>query len=163
MMSLEQAIAQYEQFANVCEHHGLTASQEEFEQLAAWLRELKERRDEPEERTEKRMETHGVCLDAISRQAAIDICANAIDLWHGQLGEGALVAVRDKIAELTPAEPKTGRWIYCEDTTADCVDGYRCDQCGLFVPWDYQHKSIDYIKDYNFCPNCGAKMTISTK
>ena len=44
MMNLDQAIAQYEQFANVCEHHGLTASQEEFEQLAAWLRELKERR-----------------------------------------------------------------------------------------------------------------------
>ena len=46
MMSLEQAIAQYEQFANVCEHHGLTASQEEFEQLAAWLRELQECRKE---------------------------------------------------------------------------------------------------------------------
>ena len=96
--------------------------------------------------------------DLISRQAAIDICANAIDLWRGQLGEGALVAVRDKIAELTPAEPKRSRWLYCEDTTADCVDGYRCDQCGFFVPWDYQHKSIDYIKDYNFCPNCGADM-----
>ena len=48
MMSLEQAIAQYEQFANVCEHHRLTASQEEFEQLAAWLRELQDRRAEPE-------------------------------------------------------------------------------------------------------------------
>ena len=48
MMSLDQAIAQYEQFANVCEHHGLTASQEEFEQLAAWLRELVERREAPE-------------------------------------------------------------------------------------------------------------------
>lgn len=41
---------------------------------------------------------------------------------------------------------------------ADCVDGYRCDQCGFFVPWDYLHKSIDYIKDYNFCPKCGADM-----
>ena len=48
MMSLDQAIAQYEQFANVCEHHELTASQEEFEQLAAWLRELVERREAPE-------------------------------------------------------------------------------------------------------------------
>lgn len=44
MMNLDQAIAQYEQFANFCEHHGLTASQEEFEQIAAWLRELAERR-----------------------------------------------------------------------------------------------------------------------
>ena len=48
MLTIEQAIAQYEQFANVCEHHGLTASQEEFEQLAAWLRELQERRKAPE-------------------------------------------------------------------------------------------------------------------
>ena len=46
-MTIEQAIAQYEQFANVCEHHGLTASQEEFEQLATYLRELQERRKEP--------------------------------------------------------------------------------------------------------------------
>ena len=55
-------------------------------------------------------------------------------------------------------ESKKGRWIYCEDSMADCVDGYRCDQCGFFIPWDYQHKSIDYIKDYNFCPHCGADM-----
>ena len=48
MPTLEQAIAQYEEFANVCEHHGLTASQEEFEQMVAWLRELQERRKAPE-------------------------------------------------------------------------------------------------------------------
>ena len=47
-MTLEQTIEQYDSFANVCEHHGLTASQEEFEQRAAWLRELQERRKEPE-------------------------------------------------------------------------------------------------------------------
>lgn len=56
------------------------------------------------------------------------------------------------------AEPeKTGRWIYGEHDVAMC-DGYRCDKCGFFVPWDYQHEFIDFIKDYNFCPNCGAKM-----
>jgi predicted RNA-binding Zn-ribbon protein involved in translation (DUF1610 family) len=60
------------------------------------------------------------------------------------------------------AEPKRirGKWIYGEDSMADCVDGYRCDKCGFFVPWDYQHKSIDYIKDYNFCPNCGEKKEV---
>ena len=47
MLTIEQAIAQYEQFANVCEHHGLTASQEEFEQYAAWFRELQELRKAP--------------------------------------------------------------------------------------------------------------------
>ena len=44
--------------------------------------------------------------DTISRQAAIDICNNAIDLWHGQLGEGALVAVKKGIESLPSAEPK---------------------------------------------------------
>ena len=55
-------------------------------------------------------------------------------------------------------EPQEGEWVYGEDSTADCVDGYRCSQCGFFVPWDYNHKLIDYINDYAYCPNCGAKM-----
>ena len=65
-------------------------------------------------------------------------------------------AIQTILDALPPAQPKRGRWIYGEDSMADCVDGYRCDQCGFFVPWDYQHKSIDYIKDYNFCPKCGS-------
>ena len=43
-MTIEETIAQYEQFTNFCEHYGLTTSQEEIEQVAAWLRELAERR-----------------------------------------------------------------------------------------------------------------------
>lgn len=50
-----------------------------------------------------------------------------------------------------------GEWIYGEHDVAIC-DGYRCDRCGFFVPWDYEHKFIDFINDYHFCPNCGAKM-----
>jgi hypothetical protein len=103
--------------------------------------------------------------DTISRKAAID----ALDEYFVRIGElkrrglnkGEKAISLDTVGvikTLPPAQPKRGRWLYCEDTTADCVDGYRCDQCGLFVPWDYQHKSIGYIKDYNFCPNCGAKM-----
>jgi hypothetical protein len=46
--TLEQAIIWYEKFANACRYHNLTESQEEFEQLTAWLRELKERREAPE-------------------------------------------------------------------------------------------------------------------
>ena len=68
--------------------------------------------------------------------------------------DSLIVAVRKAFAAF--AEPKRGKWIYGEDSIADGVDGYRCDQCGFFVPWDYTHKSIDYIKDYNFCPKCGG-------
>lgn len=46
--TLKQAIIWYEKFANACRYHNLTESQEEFEQLAAWLRELQERRKAPE-------------------------------------------------------------------------------------------------------------------
>ena len=94
----------------------------------------------------------------ISRQAAID----ALHTWFRDGFDADKwwnsTHVLAAIEGIPPAEPKTGKWIYGEDSMADCVDGYRCDQCGFFVPWDYQHKSIDYIKDYNFCPNCGADM-----
>ena len=100
-----------------------------------------------------------VGTDLIRRQAVLD-ALNNIEIprnasWY-QYYQHALTAV-DK---LPSAEPKRirGKWIYCEDSTADSVDGYRCDQCGLFVPWDYKHKGIDFIQDYNFCPNCGADM-----
>lgn len=71
-------------------------------------------------------------------------------------GTGIIAVRKEDIDAMPTIQPKRGRWIYCEDSTADCVDGYRCDQCGFFVPWDYKHKSIDYIKDYNFCPMCGS-------
>lgn len=72
MMNLDQAIAQCEQFANICEYHGLTASQEEFEQYATWLRELQERRKEP---GKAQLSQEGTTKDAIDRQQAIDALA----------------------------------------------------------------------------------------
>ena len=104
--------------------------------------------------------------DCISREQAID-AVNCVMVMKGIRSGKSITAeavdcakriIADNILHLPPIQPKRGRWIYCEDSNADCVDGYRCDQCGFFVPWDYQHKSIDYIKDYNFCPNCGADM-----
>jgi hypothetical protein len=47
-MTIEQAIEQYDGYANVCMCHNMTVSQKEFEQLAAWLCELQERRKAPE-------------------------------------------------------------------------------------------------------------------
>ena len=91
--------------------------------------------------------------DCISRQQAIDLW----EKYHPTIAVDAM-QYDAELRQLPPIQPKRGRWLYSEDTTADSVDGYRCDQCGLFVPWDYTHKSIDYIKDYNFCPNCGAMM-----
>ena len=47
-MTIEQAIAQYEQCANFCKYQGQAVSREELEQMIAWLRELQERRKAPE-------------------------------------------------------------------------------------------------------------------
>jgi len=66
---------------------------------------------------------------------------------------------RKIIAEAPSIVPqcKLGHWIYGEHDVA-MTDGYHCDQCGFFVPWDYQHKFIDFIKDYHYCPSCGNPM-----
>ena len=71
----------------------------------------------------------------------------------------AHVAFCDYLIECVKQLPsaQNGKWIYGEHDVAMC-DGYRCDKCGFFVPWDYQHKFIDFIKDYNYCPSCGADM-----
>ena len=52
------------------------------------------------------LSAEGTTSDLISRQDAIDVCDNAIDLWHGQLGEGIVIAVKKKIEELLPAQPE---------------------------------------------------------
>lgn len=47
-----------------------------------------------------------VGTDCISREQAIDICDHAIDLLKGQFGAGALVAIKESIEELPPAQPE---------------------------------------------------------
>lgn len=97
--------------------------------------------------------------DLISRQAAIDALA---DMHCKSDEDGYVWIIRSdawaRIDALPSAQPerKKGKWIYCEDEYG--IDGYHCDKCGFFVPWDYTHKFIDFIKDYHFCPNCGADM-----
>lgn len=89
--------------------------------------------------------------DLISRQAAMDVCDNAIDLWHGQLGEGIVIAVKKKIEELPSAEPKRnkGEWMM----HSDYPDRFICSECGAqFDVWHWESKQM------HFCPNCGADM-----
>lgn len=117
--------------------------------------------------------------DLISRQAAIDALWKALyeyeDKTEKQFQESEDLDVGDwmlhrifvqnmsgidiqTILNLPSAEPvRYGKWIYGEHDIAMC-DGYRCSNCGYFVPWDYSHKSIDYIEEYKYCPQCGARM-----
>lgn len=102
---------------------------------------------------EERTETHGVCLDTISRQAAISVIAKWM-LEYGGEGEererNALKQAAEEIKELPSAQPerKTGRWI--DETFKPwglVYHPYKCDQCG-------EHSEADS----DFCPNCGADM-----
>jgi len=100
--------------------------------------------------------------DSISRQAAIDALGERPMVWTGsdyELGArnqyDADVLALETVPSAQP-ERKRGKWIYGEDEYG--IDGYHCDKCGFFVPWDYAHKFISYIADYNFCPSCGAQM-----
>ena len=111
--------------------------------------------------------------DLISRQAAIDALDKRFDSIPMNQTTGILLLRKD-LRELPSAQPKSyregyqagfkdaqperkrGKWIYGEDEYG--IDGYHCDKCGFFVPWDYAHKFINYIKDYNLCPSCGADM-----
>lgn len=84
--------------------------------------------------------------DYISRQAAVSICDNAIDLWNGQLGVGALVAVRDAIKALPAAR---AQW--------ECVD------YGVVGNWHCSKCRAIGSKFYKYCPNCGAIMDKPTE
>ena len=81
--------------------------------------------------------TEIVASDCISRQAAISICDNAIDLWNGQLGAGALVAVRDAIMALPSEQP-------LEDARAMCGE---CDA------WN-KYKNYPQQEQFNPCTVC---------
>ena len=92
--------------------------------------------------------------DLISRQAAIDEVKQLYE-WHDTVTEDRLINHLKRLPSAQP-ERKRGKWIYGEDEYG--IDGYHCDKCGFFVPWDYAHKFINYIEDYKFCPGCGADM-----
>ena len=62
-----------------------------------------------------------------------------------------------RIEMLPSIQPeRKGRWIYGESEVGN--DGYYCSECGNFVPWIYEESAMNFIREYKFCPNCGAKM-----
>lgn len=64
--------------------------------------------------------------------------------------------LRHKLWDLEVNGRPQGEWIFCEDEYG--IDGFRCSHCGKHIPWDYQHKFINFIHDYHTCPFCDARM-----
>ena len=90
-----------------------------------------------------------VGTDCISREQAIEICDHAIDLLKGQFGAGALVAIKESIEELPPAQPEI----------------IRCKDCKHWIPYDWMFSEVwqsrninDYPEDEIGCNYCDMAM-----
>ena len=102
--------------------------------------------------------------DLIKRSDAIEAMEqryqDILRIFKRKVKDGERAIALDMIGcikSLPSADRPQGEWIYGEHDVAMC-DGYRCNRCDFFVPWDYEHKFIDFINDYHYCPNCGARM-----
>ena len=106
----------------------------------------------------KGLSEHGTNLaslgtDCISRQQAIDYFVTNVG-FHDE--DGYPIEDTDELRKIwteyfsgiPSAQPKRGRWI----------DGY-CSECGAHAP--FWAMASTYHKS-NFCPNCGAKMEVTT-
>ena len=97
--------------------------------------------------------TKGATSDLIDRKAAL----KAINSWRGRFSEEYNEAIDDcenSIKELPTIqpEPKEGHWK--KDESDDCPIVFQqfriCSVCGTIE-----------MSETNYCPHCGAKMTIS--
>ena len=90
--------------------------------------------------------------EAISREAVI----TEIGRWLGYLDDDMIRRIQIGIKRLQPIQPKRGRWIKL-DMHIGMAD-HKCIACEqeCYVPTCMGEPM------YAFCPNCGAKMEVTT-
>lgn len=100
------------------------------------------------------------CEDCISRQAAIDV----VRKWFDKIQLNGDICL-DGIASLpsvTPQKKSTGSWVEKqvvdnEEVEIEQWQSARCSKCDKYHTTPYLY----YFDDYNYCPNCGAKMEVA--
>ena len=94
-----------------------------------------------------------VGTDCISREQAID-AIEAGKIKHGDYLTSSYVGyeMAEKVVkQLPPIQPKRGKWIDTTGNTEWYAREYECSECGGTM-----------LGESNFCPNCGAKMEVTT-
>lgn len=152
-MKIDEAIKHAEEVANLCEYeasrYDMTDSYEshvacqegkcaeEHRQLAEWLKELKQLREQEP------------CEDAVSRQAVLDM-ATVIETDDYSGNEIMKVVDTDDIKALPSVAParKKGRWIPHRAKYDKTASVYECSIC---------HKNNGF-ENSKYCPHCGAEM-----
>jgi hypothetical protein len=139
-MTIDEAIRHCEEVADGCSG---TECEADHRQLAEWLMELKERRQDQ---------------DTISRAAAVE----TVRVRCARIPTMAIRAMQG-IKDLPAIQPKRGRWELDDDPhDGDCRYSY----CGTVIEAMHErhHGLLNSLTGgkwwtfYRYCPNCGAKM-----
>ena len=91
--------------------------------------------------------------DCISRQQAIK--ATWQDTGYTD-PFNVMTAIRDRIQQLPPIQPKRGKWI--RTGSGSLYDHHECSECGKAPKWECMGDNRWRIAFTDFCPNCGADM-----
>jgi len=104
------------------------------------------------------------CEDAVSRKAVYDAMVEKGqrsrryklgEIW--ELNGTEIREALDTVPSVTP-EQKRGKWeekAVSDEKVIDEWQSARCSACGKYHTAPYMY----YFNNYNFCPNCGARMT----
>ena len=81
------------------------------------------------------------CEDAVSRQAVLKEFEKGTENLYGRI---------DKLPSVQP-KAKTGHWIRLPKNGLSGLPWYECSECE-------KERCIAMLRDFNYCPNCGAEM-----
>ena len=86
----------------------------------------------------------------IDADAVKDVIAELNENGYG-ISPSGLAFVRNILLRMPTIEPKRGKWEKISDRN------YKCSCCNAW--WSVDRDST--MKDFNYCPNCGAKMDVA--